>query len=114
VSAKNKQEKFHLTFTFLWSRLGQLAPPPEHVEAGSIMEALLWFHLARQLTDGIPPEQYSIQQVTSNHDAPQRWDGTELPPSSPIRRSVLTKRMYSKFEDQIEALRAQGQHFEIA
>jgi hypothetical protein len=105
----NAKKKFVPQYSIHWTRTGATPPPPYCVSCkGGIMEALLWFHLQRQLKDGLKPADYSIQQVTTDHDSPQRWNGSELPPVSSVNRCTVTPEMAKQFAEEIRAAQAQG------
>lgn len=75
---------------------------------GGVAEALLWFHLERQLRDGLTPAEYSVQEVTTDHESPQRWHGHELPKVASINKAVITRVMAKEYAPEIEAYRQRG------
>lgn len=104
-----EQKKFVPQFSIQWTLAGAPIPPPYHVACkGGITEALMWFHLQRQLKDGLKPDQYTIDQVTTDHSSPQRWAGNELPPVTSLSRCTVTSQMAKQFAGEIHDARQQG------
>jgi hypothetical protein len=110
-----KEKKYVPVFTVHWTRNDDVAPPPWSVRCkGGVTEALLWFHLERQLVDGLAPELYSVQEVTSDHASPQRWKRDELPASNLLSKAVLTKPMARKYEAALQEFIARGGYYTVA
>ena len=108
-----KKEKYIPLFTFSWSAEGQIAPSPFRVNCPTIMEALLWFHLERQLRDRLSSENYSIDTVTTDQTPPQSWQGGELPRRANLNWCVLTPKMAKAFSAEINEARQRGLHFKV-
>lgn len=115
MKASTKEKKYVPGFTVHWAQRGEIAPPPYWVKcAGGAMEALVWFHLQRQLVDRLAPESYEVQEIISDHSSPQRWGPAELPKSNLLSKVTLSKPMAKKYADQLEAFARSGGFFTVA
>ena len=96
-------EPYVPSFTFEWSAEGQIAPAPHRVRCASIVEALLWFHLERQLKEGLAPAAYRIERVTSDQTPAQSWTSAELPRLASLQHCNVTRAMQRAFGNELKA-----------
>ncbi len=92
-------------------------PPSSMVCTGGIAEALLWFHLTRQLVERLEPGSYSIEEVVTSGEVGKqckRWLRDELPSICRLDRVTITKAMGKAFKKEVEQARERGLLINIA